>query len=52
MTRPEETTPIFDEVAALLADCPPSGPIRPEDEPPLVADVALPTLANGQEADS
>ena len=50
MMRPEESTPIFDDVAELLADCPPAGPIDPKREPELFEDVALPTLANGEEA--
>lgn len=42
--------PIYDDaVADLLADCPPAGPIRPHDEPALFADVALPTLGDGEE---
>lgn len=47
MTRPEEPTPIYDEVADLLADCPPSGPIDPDREVSLFEDAALPTPADG-----
>lgn len=47
MTDPHTpTTPIFDAVAELLADCPPAGAIDPQREPELW-DVALPTLGNG-----
>lgn len=53
MTCPEEPTPIYDDaVAELLADYPPAGPIRPDDEPPLIEDVALPTLGDGNGEES
>lgn len=49
----QSDTPIFDDLAAdhahLLDGLSEAGPIAPEREPPLVEDVALPTLANGEE---
>jgi hypothetical protein len=43
-------TPLYADVVTdladdPLADCPPSGPLRPEDEPCLFDAVTLPTLA-------
>jgi hypothetical protein len=48
--------PLYDDVTAdladdPLADCPPSGPLRPEDEPQLFDAVTLPTLAGDADDD-